>query len=99
MEREELLDAGRGGSFHQSDAPDVPQRGFHLPLGIHALYLNAGRLLPHLEPALFPGHSLASELYLSGGIRCAERRINDAAGIGGRSHASRSVRERYAYES
>lgn len=42
------------------------------PAGVHALYLNAGRLLPHLSPALFPGHSLASELYLSGGIRCAE---------------------------
>jgi tryptophanase len=42
------------------------------PAGIHALYLNAGRLLPHLEPALFPGHSLAAELYLRGGIRAAE---------------------------
>jgi tryptophanase len=42
------------------------------PAGVHALYLNAGRLLPHLEPGLFPGHSLASELYLRGGIRCAE---------------------------
>ncbi|MEV4312009.1 tryptophanase [Actinocrispum sp. NPDC049592] len=42
------------------------------PPGLHALYLNAGRLLTHLPPSAFPGHSLACELYLRGGIRCAE---------------------------
>jgi tryptophanase len=42
------------------------------PAGIHALYLNAGRLLPHLSPAQFPGHALGCQLYLDGGIRCAE---------------------------
>ena len=42
------------------------------PPGIHALYLNAGRLLPHLPPSQFPGHSLGCQLYLDGGIRCAE---------------------------
>jgi tryptophanase len=42
------------------------------PAGIHALYLNAGRLLAHLSPAEFPGHSLGCQLYLDGGIRCAE---------------------------
>ncbi|MBL7261620.1 tryptophanase [Paractinoplanes lichenicola] len=42
------------------------------PAGIHALYLNAGRLLPHLTPAEFPGHSLGCRLFLDGGIRCAE---------------------------
>ncbi|GAA5194142.1 tryptophanase [Rugosimonospora acidiphila] len=42
------------------------------PAGIHALYLNAGRLLPHLSPERFPGHSLGCQLYLDGGIRCAE---------------------------
>ncbi|WP_329059889.1 tryptophanase [Amycolatopsis sp. NBC_01480] len=42
------------------------------PPGIHALYLNAGRLLPHLPASRFPGHSLACELYLEGGIRCVE---------------------------
>ncbi|MFC5052861.1 tryptophanase [Saccharothrix xinjiangensis] len=42
------------------------------PTGVHAVYLNAGRLLPHLPPSLFPGFALATELYLAGGIRCAE---------------------------
>lgn len=42
------------------------------PPGIHALYLNAGRLLPHLPPHQFPGHALGCQLYLDGGIRCAE---------------------------
>ncbi|MBN1174790.1 MAG: tryptophanase [Micromonosporaceae bacterium] len=42
------------------------------PPGIHALYLNAGRLLSHLPPHQFPGHALGCQLYLDGGIRCAE---------------------------
>jgi tryptophanase len=42
------------------------------PPGIHALYLNAGRLLRHLPANRFPGHALACELYLEGGIRCVE---------------------------
>ncbi|TWG07505.1 tryptophanase [Saccharopolyspora dendranthemae] len=42
------------------------------PSGLHGVYLNAGRLLPHLTPAQFPGHALACALYREGGIRCAE---------------------------
>lgn len=42
------------------------------PTGVHAVYLNAARLLPHVPPSRFTGHALASELYLAGGIRCAE---------------------------
>jgi tryptophanase len=42
------------------------------PPGMHAIYLNAGRLLPHLAPEQFPGHALACQLYLDGGIRCCE---------------------------
>jgi tryptophanase len=42
------------------------------PPGIHALYLNAGRLLQHLPASRFPGHALACEMYLRGGIRCVE---------------------------
>ncbi|MFD4675658.1 tryptophanase [Lentzea sp. NPDC058450] len=42
------------------------------PTGVHGVYLNAARLLPHIPPSRFTGHALASELYLAGGIRCAE---------------------------
>ncbi|GAQ62390.1 tryptophanase [Streptomyces scabiei] len=42
------------------------------PPGLHALYLNAGRLLPHIPPHHYPGHALACRLYLEGGIRSAE---------------------------
>ncbi|MFC9227048.1 tryptophanase [Streptomyces hygroscopicus] len=42
------------------------------PPGMHALYLNAGRLLPHIPAHHYPGHALACQLYLEGGIRSAE---------------------------
>lgn len=42
------------------------------PPGLHAIYLNAGRLLDHLPAHRFPGHALACALYLEGGIRCVE---------------------------
>jgi len=42
------------------------------PSGMHAIYLDAGRLLAHLPPERFPGHALACELYRRGGIRAAE---------------------------
>ena len=37
------------------------------PPGIHALYLNAGRLLPHLASEQFPGHSWPASSILTAG--------------------------------
>ncbi len=42
------------------------------PPGGHAIYLDAGRLLPHIQHSEFPGQSLGAALYLEGGIRGVE---------------------------
>ena len=43
-----------------------------LPAGGHAVYIDARRFLPHIEPLQYPGQALAVELYIEGGIRCVE---------------------------
>lgn len=42
------------------------------PPGGHAIYIDAGRMLPHIPPLQFPGQSLAVELYRLGGVRSCE---------------------------
>jgi tryptophanase len=42
------------------------------PAGGHAVYLDAGRLLPHIPQHEFPGQSLAIELYREGAVRGIE---------------------------
>lgn len=42
------------------------------PIGGHAVYLDAGSLLAHLDPLEFPGQSLAVALYETGGVRGCE---------------------------
>jgi tryptophanase len=42
------------------------------PAGGHAIYLDAGKMLPHIPHAGFPGQALAAALYLEGGIRGVE---------------------------
>ncbi len=42
------------------------------PAGGHAIYVDAGSLLPHLPHGEYPGQALAAALYLEGGIRGVE---------------------------
>jgi tryptophanase len=42
------------------------------PAGGHAVYLDAGRFLPHIPKEQYPGVALAIGMYLEGGIRACE---------------------------
>jgi len=42
------------------------------PAAAHAVYVDAGAALPHLEPRDLPGQSLACAMYLAGGVRTCE---------------------------
>ena len=48
------------------------------PVGGHAIFLDAKRFYPHLAQDVFPGQTLAAELYLDSGIRSMERGIVSA---------------------
>ena len=42
------------------------------PAGGHAVYIDAGSVLPQIPHGEFPGQALAVEMYLEGGIRACE---------------------------
>lgn len=42
------------------------------PAGGHAVFLDAGRMLPHIPPLHYPGQALAAALYEEGGVRGCE---------------------------
>lgn len=55
-----------GNKLHEKGIPVV------LPIGGHAVYVDAKKLYPHIAPEFFPGQSLTCELYEKGGIRSCE---------------------------
>ena len=46
-----------------------------VPVGAHAVFLDAKRFLPHVPQREFPAQALAAALYLAGGVRSMERGI------------------------
>ncbi len=43
-----------------------------VPTGGHAVYIDAKRFAPHIDPEFFPGQSIACEIYRISGIRAVE---------------------------
>jgi tyrosine phenol-lyase len=60
---------------HKLLAADVP---IVLPIGGHAVYLDARRFYHHIAQDEFPAQMLAAELYIDSGVRAMERGIVSA---------------------
>jgi len=58
-----------GTLLNDADVPVV------VPIGAHAVFVDAKRFLPHLDQAEFPAQTLAAAFYLAGGVRSMERGI------------------------
>jgi tryptophanase len=44
-----------------------------LPIGGHAIYLDAKKFLEHLDQDYYPAQALSAEIFIEGGVRTMER--------------------------
>ena len=51
---------------------------FVRPIGGHAIFLDAKRILSHIKQDQFPAQTLATEIYIDSGVRTMERGIVSA---------------------
>ncbi len=58
-----------GGLLLEAGVPIV------VPIGAHAVFVDAKRMLPHVPQHEFPAQALAAAIYLAGGVRSMERGI------------------------
>ena len=49
-----------------------------VPVGGHAIFLDARRFLPHIQQRDFPAQALSAEIYIDSGVRSMERGIVSA---------------------
>lgn len=61
-----------GNLLYRADVPIV------VPIGSHAVYLNAKRFLPHISQKHYPAQALAAAVYVACGVRSMERGIVSA---------------------
>ena len=69
---EDYLQHRIGQVAHLGDLLDQAGVPVMRPSGGHAIYVDAGRLLPHVAPSNFPAQALGCKLYVEGGIRGVE---------------------------
>jgi tyrosine phenol-lyase len=60
---------------HQLEKYGIP---FVKPIGGHAIFLNAKKILSHLPQDQFPAQTLAAEIYIDSGVRAMERGVVSA---------------------
>ncbi|WP_017240869.1 tryptophanase [Streptomyces sp. SS] len=66
------LSARASAAAHLADLVNAAGIPTVRPTGLHAVYIDAGALLPHIPAHEFPAHSLACALYLEAGVRSTE---------------------------
>lgn len=76
--REEHLDQRIGQVHYLADRIQEYGVPIVLPVGGHAVYIDAASMLPHLSQDQFPAQSLAASLFVETGVRAMERGIVSA---------------------